>query len=216
MKTRKFFWLFSAIIIFAMIITAFVFLPKLPQQIAVQWNESGATSFTEKYIVFVFPLLAIVIAILQFLQYNKSDNQRKYGLLNSIISLVLYILQFVICLNAIEYFSIENINLKLGETIVMLIFGILLMYFGNKLPKYARNFYIGVKASWAYEDDDVWTKTQRFAGKVWFFGGLFIILLGIVIYFVKAQVSATLMLLCLLIIIFAPRIYSKYLFEHKS
>ncbi len=110
----------------------------------------------------------------------------------------------------------EQVDFKAASLLIMVIFGILLIYFGNKLPKYAKNFYIGVKAPWAYEDNDIWTKTQSFAGKIWFFGGGFIILLGVLGYFLNIQVSAVLLLFCLLFITFVPRIYSKYLYEHKT
>lgn len=216
MKKRHFSWFISPVIIVLMIITGLIFLPHLPDQIAVQWNESGATGFAEKYIIFVFPLLGGAIAVLRFLQYYKSKDQRKYGLLNSVISIILYILQFVICLSSLGYINMEKVNFKLTGLLVMIACGSLLIYFGNRLPKYAKNFYIGVKAPWAYEDNDIWTKTQSFAGKIWFFGGGFIILLGVVGYFLNIQVSAVLLLFCLLFITFAPRLYSKYLYEHKS
>ena len=216
MKKRYFSWFISPIIIALMTITAFIFLPNLPDQIAIQWNENGATSFAEKYIVFVFPLLGAVIAVLQFLQYCKSEKRNKYGFLNSIINIILFVLQLIICLSYLGYINMEQVDFKAASLLIMVIFGILLIYFGNKLPKYAKNFYIGVKAHWAYEDNDIWTKTQSFAGKIWFFGGGFIILLGVLGYFLNIQVSAVLLLFCLLFITFVPRIYSKYLYEHKT
>ena len=216
MKKRYFSWFISPIIIALMTITAFIFLPNLPDQIAIQWNENGATSFAEKYIVFVFPLLGAVIAVLQFLQYCKSEKRNKYGFLNSIINIILFVLQLIICLSYLGYINMEQVDFKAASLLIMVIFGILLIYFGNKLPKYAKNFYIGVKAPWAYEDNDIWTKTQSFAGKIWFFGGGFIILLGVLGYFLNIQVSAVLLLFCLLFITFVPRIYSNYLYEHKT
>lgn len=216
MKKQHFSWFISPVIITIMIVTGFLFFPYLPDQIAVQWNESGATSFAEKYIIFVFPLLGVAVAVLQFLQYCKSKDQRKYGLLNAVISIILYILQLVICLSSLGYINMEKVNFKMASLLILIACGTLLICFGNKLPKYAKNFYIGVKAPWAYEDNDIWTKTQSFAGKIWFFGGGFIILLGVVSYFLNIQVSAVLLLFCLLFITFAPRLYSKYLYEHKS
>lgn len=215
MKSHKFFWLSSLIIIIVMIVTSFIFIQRLPQQIAIQWNYSGVSNFAGKYIIFLFPLLAITIFLLQFFQFNKYENQIKYGFLNFILNLILYMVELIICLNAIKYISIKNINFRLVETFIITFFGILFMYYGNKIPKSPQNFYISIRKPISCNDIN-WAKIQKTTGKVWFIGGLFIFLCGIISYFTKSTIINIFIFLALLIMVFIPRIYAKDILQHKT
>lgn len=90
-----------------------------------------------------------------------------------------------------------------------IILGCLLVFFGNRLPKTARNYYVGVKAPWAFENDDVWTKTQRFAAKVWVIAGLLLVVLS----FAPGCIQSAAVFAAILAIVILPRIYSKRVFE---
>jgi uncharacterized membrane protein len=53
------------------------------------------------------------------------------------------------------------------------------MIFGNLYPTIKSNFIIGIKNAWTLSDERVWNKTHRFAGRVYFLGGLIGVLFGL-------------------------------------
>ena len=51
--------------------------------------------------------------------------------------------------------------------------------FGNLYPNIGYNYIIGIKNPWTQSNEHIWKKTHRFAGKIFFFGGLIGALYGI-------------------------------------
>jgi len=48
---------------------------------------------------------------------------------------------------------------------------------GNMMGKIKTNWFMGIRTPWALNDPDVWNKTQRLGGRVFFLSGLALILL---------------------------------------
>ena len=53
--------------------------------------------------------------------------------------------------------------------------GVLFALMGNYMPKIKQNSTLGIKITWTLQNEETWVKTHRFAGKVWFVGGLLMI-----------------------------------------
>jgi uncharacterized membrane protein len=47
------------------------------------------------------------------------------------------------------------------------------------LPKVKSNFYIGIRTSWTLSDSDIWNRTNRLGGFLFFIMGLVLILCGL-------------------------------------
>lgn len=94
---------------------------------------------------------------------------------------------------------------------VFVLMGILFMLIGNYLPKCRRNFTLGIKVKWALCNDENWNATHRFGGKVWMLGGLLLLVLA----FIPEQAFFVTFLPVILVMIFAPFLYS-YLYYRKQ
>ena len=94
---------------------------------------------------------------------------------------------------------------------VFVLLGLLFMLIGNYLPKCRRNFTLGIKVKWALCNDENWNMTHRFGGKVWVLVGLALLILA----FIPEQVFFVTFLPVLLVMIFAPILYS-YLYYRKQ
>ncbi len=84
----------------------------------------------------------------------------------------------------ISLLSLTYISQKIGIKFNWSKIGFLLamafvMIFGNLYPTIKPNFIIGIKNAWTLSDERVWNKTHRFAGKVYFLGGLIGVLFGL-------------------------------------
>lgn len=82
--------------------------------------------------------------------------------------------------------------------------GLLFAIMGNYLPKTRMNSTMGIKVSWAYTSDDNWNATHRFAGKLWFFGGIVMMFLA----FLPEAYAMTALFLVIVTISVAPMVYS--------
>ena len=94
------------------------------------------------------------------------------------------------------------------EVIMPVLVGLLLTVVGNYMPKCKQNYTIGIKIPWTLNSEENWNKTHRFAGWIWTFGGLAIMLTGFVggVWFFLPVV---------LVMVFAPMIYS-YILHRKG
>ena len=90
--------------------------------------------------------------------------------------------------------------------------GVLLCVMGNFMPKFRHNYFCGVRTPWALADEDNWRRTHRFAGPVWFYGGLILVVCAV---FLRGELLAAAALCAALVIGFAPLVYS-YLISRKN
>ena len=193
----------SAIIVTSvMLIVAILSLFYLPSEIAVQWNENGVSSTASKFLVLIFPALNMVFIVLH--NQKSREDTSKFDFISLLVSLVLFAAQSVITLNALGHIDMLSLNYGFLQTAVLLVVGLTICVCGNHIPKFAKNYYCGVQSTFALNDNDLWTKTQRFAGKVWFISGLAIMLLT----FVQWKGVAILALGIILVVIVVPRVYS--------
>ena len=197
----------TIIVTIVMLIVAIVSLFFLPTEIAVQWNENGVSSTASKFLILIFPVLNAVFIIL----HNKKNNEdaRKIDFISLFVSLVLLAAQSIITLNSLGKIDMLSINYGFLQTVILLVVGLIICVCGNYIPKFAKNYYCGVKSAFAFNDNDLWTKTQRFAGKVWFISGLVIMLLS----FCQWKGIAFLALGIVLIVVVVPRIYSRMQYQ---
>lgn len=89
---------------------------------------------------------------------------------------------------------------------INLILGLLLIVFGNYLPKLRRNAVMGLRTRWSMANDNVWQKSQRFGGLVSMITG-FVLILGTL--FTKGSGNY---IFCLVVILIdlAVSIYGSY------
>lgn len=187
------------IVTFVMLIVAVISLFYLPSEIAVQWNENGVSGTAGKFIILIFPALNAVFTAL----HNQKEYTGKLNF-NLLVSLILFTAQCVILLNALGYIDMLSPDYEFFQRLALLIIGLTVSVCGNHIPKSAKNYYCGVKSSFAFSNNDLWTKTQRFAGKVWFISGLVIMLLP----FIQCKSSGFFAAGIVLIMIIIPRSYS--------
>ena len=50
--------------------------------------------------------------------------------------------------------------------------GALLCVAGNYMPKFRHNYFCGIRTPWTLASETCWRRTHRFAGPLWFWGGL--------------------------------------------
>ena len=59
-------------------------------------------------------------------------------------------------------------------TPVLVVVGLLVAVLGNYMKTVKPNYFIGIRTPWTLENAEIWNKTHRLGGILWFAGGLLI------------------------------------------
>ncbi len=186
---KKLYYTIALLLIISIISTS-VILILSPDVIPAHYNASGEVDrFGSKYENLIFPGFAVLMVgiFLLILKHQRKKNapemEQKVLLGTAIFSLILF--------NAIGlFFGIAAINysnnpIKMTPDLIIKFTsigtGVLLIVFGNIMPKVRRNALFGLRTKWSMANDSVWRKSQRFGGFSAVICGLVMIILAIFI-----------------------------------
>ena len=184
------------------IVVGVILWDRLPMQVPSHWGADGNVDgyMGRGFLVFGMPVVMMAIQWLAILITEKDNKNRNWKAKRA----VLWIIPLITwCTTGMSYSAALGIEPQL-TMVLPLIMGILLIVLGNYMPKCAQNRTIGIKIKWTLENEENWNATHRFAGKVWFVGGL-VILCGI---FLPEEYMHWLVLGIFLPVILIPVLYS--------
>lgn len=164
MKENKKNFFLSCVLFALSIIIALVFYDKLPYKIPLHYNFDWQADFYAKKInalLFVVGFMVLIYLALYFILSLDPKKYRHDKNYKNIILLSIPILNLLIIVLTI--WKNYNENLQIGRILIGLI-AIFIGISGIFLPKIKRNYTLGIRTPWALEDENVWKKTQKFAG----------------------------------------------------
>ena len=172
-----------------------IFQKDLPAQIPVHWSLDGSVQYGSQTNLWVNGSMGVLFAIL-FPLLRKIDPKRKnYDNFSKYYDeFQIFMMLFFIALTSIIVSESMNPGRINVEMMIVLLVGILFTVIGNMMPKFKSNFFVGIKTPWTIMDPDVWNRTHRLGGILWFFGGITIIaaaffLRGAALFVVAAGVA---------------------------
>ncbi|MNS31884.1 Immunity protein SdpI [compost metagenome] len=183
----------------------------LPERVPVHWNYKGeidgwGSKFTLIGMLFILPVLTYVIMS----TITKIDPKKRMSLMGG----KLYQLKFVLVLfmSILALFIIYSTKSQStsSPSFIFALIGVLFVVLGNYFKVIQPNYFIGIRTPWTLQHEGVWKKTHAFAGKLWFIGGL-IIILGSVIF--ESATFSAFFLTIVFVIAFSPIIYSFFKFK---
>ena len=77
---------------------------------------------------------------------------------------------FGIITTVIIYNTLHHIE-KMGLFVPISVF-LLFTLIGNYMGTVRQNYFVGIKVPWTLNSEEVWTRTHKMAGKLWFWSGL--------------------------------------------
>lgn len=184
---------------------------ELPAKVPMHWNLKGEVNrWGEKeellLIPIILPLFVYVIFILAPLIDPKKQLKKigaKYHSLKFLSTLFMSVLALFIIHTAKEASS-SNPNY------IFIVIGVLYIVFGNYFKTIKPNYFIGIRTPWTLENATVWKQTHQLGGKIWFVGGVFVIISAFVL---PKDVSYVFFIISTLLLAFIPIIYSYILFK---
>jgi len=187
----------------------------LPERVPIHWNSEGRIDgWGSKSNLIIIPFLLPLLTYIIFQVSPLIDPKKKlanmgnkfYRLKFSVVLLMSVLALFIL-------YSTKNQSFFSPNSMIMLI-GLLFAIIGNYMPSVKPNYFIGIKTPWTLENEVVWKKTHQLAGKLWFPGGLIVVILAFIIEDARLMHIIFLSISGILAII--PIVYSFVIFKKES
>lgn len=183
----------------------------LPESIPMQWGSNGQVNYYgSKYMILLWPVLGAALLLLGNIVPvldPKGNQYEKFGKEYNLIHLLL--LLFLLAMEVVTVLVSLGVQLKIS-VLVPLFMGAILAVVGNFLPRIRQNYLTGIKTIWGYQNERVWNKTQRMAGRIWFGCGVLMMLFA---FFPWGHVTTLILIVVLLLV---PRFYSYIQYEKEQ
>ena len=155
-----------------------------PDTVPVHYNLAGEINrMGSKYEYLIFPVLAIPVGGFfgwMAKRYRQTPADEKALVISGICVLsVMGFLGIYFQIAAILYDPMAGGGLQLNVMrLTVMAIGAMLMILGNFMPKARRNSFYGLRTGWSLSSDEVWQKSQRFAGHTSVLCGVIMVLLA--------------------------------------
>lgn len=175
LKDHKKTLIISSSVILLPIVVGLLLWSHLPEQIITHWNASGeADGWSGRtFTIFGLPCIMFVIHWLCVLLTLRDPKVKEQN--SKVLHMVFWIMPITsILVSGLTYCVALGIELN-PVIIVSLLLGLLFIIMGNYMPKCTPNHSIGVRTRFTLRNRENWTKTHRFAGRIWVLGGFVIL-----------------------------------------
>ena len=184
---------------------------RLPDTMATHFGPDNVPNgFSSKpFSVFGIPLFCL--AMLWLAAFITSHDPRKQNISSKIFTLILWIVSIVSLIAAAIMYPF-NLCFSFDITLIMeMLLGLMFVILGNYLPKIRQNYTIGIRIPWTLANEENWNRTHRFAGYLWVFSGIVLIILGL-----TKLLPPIWSLLVLTFMVLIPCLYSYHLHVKKN
>lgn len=190
----------------------------IPQQVVMRFNYKGEpTVYQDKLSllgIMIFMTFINIGVYLLISNIHKIDPKRaKAGQSESFYKIAAGTVVFMSILSIIIIFSSTNPGNMIWQKAMVPLMGALFTFLGNIMYNVKPNYFVGIRIPWTLNDENNWKKTHRVAGRLWFIGGIFIILAGLALPIYWANIA---MQIILAIIVIIPISYSFMLFRKSK
>ena len=196
----------SSIVTLLPIAAGLILWNQLPEQIPTHWNAAGEIDGWSSKAFAVFGLPLIILAAQWLCVVGTSADPKKQNHSGKVLHLVFWIIPIIsVVMGAVTYAAALGVGIRV-EVVMPILVGLVLTIIGNYLPKCKQNYTVGIKIPWTLNSEENWNRTHRFAGWLWTFCGIAIILTGFLGGF-------WILLIIMLLMVFAPIFYSFLLYR---
>ncbi len=184
---------------------------KLPDQMATHFGTSGeadgyqgkfAFLLTSSLMLIGIPLLLKVIRYMDPKRTNYDKFELTYDRFRLIFTAFLSVMMGVTILYNLGF----AVNIQM---IVLIGMGILFIFLGNYMSRIRLNYTMGIRTPWTLASEEVWRRTHRLAGPLWFIAGIIVIILA----FLPGNLAFILLMIIIAIVVLIPILYSYLLYK---
>ncbi|HKH61526.1 MAG TPA: SdpI family protein [Flavitalea sp.] len=136
---------------------------------------------------------------------NDSTPKSPFHKLGIIVILFLAVFNYFLILSAKNEWTMDI-------RILLAVFGLLMALIGNYMNNIKPNYFAGIRLPWTLNDPENWHRTHLLAGKLWFAGGI-VLIIGSFVFAKSILIPFAVTVLILLVVI--PGIYSYKIYRNK-
>ncbi len=186
--------------------------PSLPQSVPMHWNASGEIDhWGDKSETLMIPILMTGLAYVLFLILPKIDPKGKLESMgNKLNSFRMILTCFMSVLSLYVLYSIKTHNAD--PKMLFPLLGLLFAFLGNYMKTMKPNYFIGFRTPWTLENEEVWKKTHKMGGMLWFIGGL----LMTFTFLLEGKTQLYTFMAILVVITIIPVVYSYLEFQKQK
>ncbi|MGE5672699.1 MAG: SdpI family protein [Mycobacterium leprae] len=180
--------------------------PKLPAQVPVHFGANGvANRFGPAWEgAFMTPLMAIGLYFLMLYAPIIDPRRRNYANFPGALKLFRWALVMVLTVIHLTTVWADLGNAVRINMVVPLAIGALFALLGNQMGRIRHNYFMGIRTPWTLANEQVWTQTHRFAGRIWVVCGLGMMLAALL----PAPYGSWLMVVAILATVLGSVLYS--------
>ena len=167
----------ASIVTLLPVVAGIIFWDRFPEKMATHFGMDGnPDGFSSRaFTVFAIPLILVAVEWLG--AYVTSLDPKVKDISKKMVTMCFWIPPVVSLLLAGMVYP-YNMGYRLDVLLIMGIFiGLMFVVIGNYMPKFRRNYVMGIRIPWTLESDDNWYRTHRLAGFLWVAAGAVILLL---------------------------------------
>lgn len=187
---------------------------KLPDQIPIHFDVAGnVDNYGGRIYIFLSPLIILFMIITAEVAKNIDPKKNAYNKFNKQYYLIFFLVSILMLLVQL-YTLAYSLNIKILNISILMPFavGLLFTFIGNSMPKFKQNFYAGIRTSWTLSDEEVWFKTHRFGGKIWFIGGIIMMISSLL----SGSLKMWIFFGTVAVLTIAPMVYSYVIYKNKN
>lgn len=186
---------------------------QLPEKVPMHWNIKGEIDrYGEKMELIIIPILLPLLVYIIILVVPKIDPKNKLNKMgNKLQTIKVLLTTFMSILALFIIYSAKNQSFANPNYIILLI-GVLYIILGNYFKTIKANYFIGIRTPWTLENESVWKKTHKLGGKLWFVGGIIVVLTSLIL---DKEPNVTVFLIITGIITIIPIVYSYIIFKNE-
>ena len=196
----------TSVVILLPILAGVILWNQLPDQLPIHWNAAGDVDgwASKPFAVFLMPVFLLVVQWICVIATSVDPKNKNHQ--SKILHLVFWMIPVLsVLVHVIEFATAMGHEVRI-EVIMPVFMGLLFVIIGNYMPKCKQSYTIGIKIPWTLNSEENWNRTHRFAGWLWFIGGLGMMATGFIGGFVAFFAIALLMVI-------VPMIYSYILYR---
>lgn len=190
---------------------------QLPERIATHFNLHGIPDkygTKNQFLINMIILIAAAAIIYLIISNIYRIDPKKYAADNKIrlLRMAFAISIFMSAICCLLIYNADNSDFRFNVKFIFGGIGLLWSILGNYMHNLKPNYFAGIRLPWTLENEENWKKTHLLAGKLWFAGGLILVIISLLttayfatFFFIAVTVTITLI----------PCIYS-YLFYRKQ
>jgi uncharacterized membrane protein len=201
----------------AIVLLPFIYLAyiwnQLPEKVPMHWDIKGEIDrYGEKMELIIIPILLPLLVYIIFLIVPKIDPKNKLNKMGNKLQIIKVLsTTFMSILALFIIYSSKNQSFTNPNYIILLI-GVLYIILGNYFKTIKANYFIGIRTPWTLENETVWKKTHKLGGKLWFVGGIIVVLTSLIL---DKEPNVTIFLIITGIITIIPIVYSYIIFKNE-